>query len=83
MWSNAYWKATGERAAKTFVQTLIPTVSLALLAPPDWASLGSAVGAAACASGISILTSMASTLRGDPDSPSLLTEPTGRHARPD
>lgn len=81
MWSKAFWQATGERAGKTFVQTLIPTVGLVLLAPPDWASLGSAAGAAACAAGISILTSMGSAFRGDPESPSLLSA--GRHARTD
>lgn len=72
MWSSQYWKDVAERAAKTFVQTLVPAVSLTMLTQPDWGDITSLVGLSACAAGISVLTSMASTLRGDPESASLL-----------
>lgn len=82
MWSSQYWKATSERAIKTFVQTLIPAVSLTMLTQPDWGDISSAVGLSAIAAGMSVLTSMASTLRGDPESPSLIT-PTGSRSSTD
>ena len=85
MWSSQYWKETVERATKTFVQTLIPAVSLTMLTSPDWGDISSAVGLSACAAGISVLTSLASTLRGEPDSPSLIapSTPAGRHSAAD
>ncbi|WP_280244250.1 holin [Nocardia abscessus] len=82
MWSKDYWKAVTERAIKTFAQTLVPLVTATLFTQPDWSDITAAVGLSACAAGISILTSMASTLRGDPESPSLI-RPAGRHSATD
>ncbi|MEU1550207.1 holin [Nocardia sp. NPDC005745] len=82
MWSKDYWKATAERAVKTFAQTLVPLVTATVLTSPDWSDITAAVGLSACAAGMSILSSMASTLRGDPESPSLI-RPAGRHSATD
>jgi hypothetical protein len=83
MWSSAFWKDTAERATKTFVQALIPSISVIYLAGPDWASIANGVGVAGVAAGISILTSIGSALRGDPESASLVAPSAGRHARPE
>ncbi|WP_280186018.1 MULTISPECIES: holin [Nocardia] len=82
MWSSAFWKAVAERAVKTFAQTLLPLVTATVLTRPDWSDITAALGLSACAAGISILTSIASTLRGDPESPSLI-RPSGRHSATD
>ncbi|WP_280413483.1 holin [Nocardia asiatica] len=83
MWSSAFWKDTAERATKTFVQALIPSISVIYLAGPDWASITNGLGIAGVAAGISILTSIGSVLRGDPETASLVAQATGKHARPE
>jgi hypothetical protein len=60
IWSKSFWKATGERAVKTFAQTgvsvlLVGNVSGVLDA--DWLGVGSAAALAAI---ISLLTSIGS-----------------------
>lgn len=81
MWSKSFWKATAERALKTFLQTLLPALALVTIAAPDWRYLSGAVLVAVQAAALSVLTSIASTLRGDPESPSLVLPPppSGRH----
>lgn len=81
MLTKAFWKLATERAVKTFLQTLVP-----LLTPlvagytvfnwmPDWRLWLGAVVISGEAAGLSYLTSVASTLRGNPQSPSLVVEP--------
>lgn len=81
--SKTFWRATGERALKTFLQTLLPALLLVSLVEPDWRYLGGAVVFAVQAAVLSVLTSIASTLQGDPESPSLIkAPPIGRHGIP-
>lgn len=81
--SKQFWQATAERSLKTFLQTLLPALLLVSLVDPDWKYLGGAVVFAVQAALLSALTSLASTLRGDPDSPSLVkAPPIGRHGIP-
>lgn len=83
VWSRAFWQDAAERAAKTGVQTLIPAVTVALVSgAPDWGDLANGAGFAACAAGISLLTSVGSAFRGDEESASLVKPEVGRHARP-
>lgn len=84
MFSKPFWKDAVERATKTGVQALIPAATVALVSgSPDWGDLANGAGFAGCMAGISILTSIASSFRGDPDSASLVAEVSGRHARPE
>lgn len=76
-----FWKAAGERAVKTFAQSLI-AVGLAgatdLLAV-DW---GNALSVAGLATVLSVLTSVGSDVVTPTDGPSLANEiAVGRHAR--
>lgn len=83
MWTKTFWKATAERAVKTFVQVLLSTIAGMSLLSSDWNTLASAVGLAAISAGMSVLTSIASVVRGDADSPSLLKPPAPpRHGLP-
>lgn len=70
-----FWKATGERAVKTFVQTLLAafgTDQMGLLELP-WES---ALSLAASAALLSILTSLGSANLGSKAGPSLVGEST-------
>lgn len=83
MRSKQFWQATGERALKTFIQTLLPALGAVMLAAPDWKFLAGAVLVAVQAAVLSVLSSVASTLQGDPESPSLVkAPPIGRHGLP-
>lgn len=83
MRSKQFWQATFERALKTFIQTLLPALLLVSLAAPDWKYLGGALLLAIQAAILSVLSSVASTLHGDPESPSLVkAPPIGRHGLP-
>lgn len=84
MWSRAFWQAAGERAAKTAIQTALPGLAMVTVLDPDWKYLGLVASLSVQAAGLSLLTSIASTLRGDPESPSLVLPPppSGRHAHP-
>lgn len=75
MRSKEFWRDAGERALKTFFQTLLPALLTVSIAKPDWKYLGGAVLFAAWTAGMSVLTSIGSTLRGDPASPSLVLPP--------
>lgn len=65
----AFWKATAERAVKTFAQALLALVTIgATLTDTDWAA---ALSVSATAALMSVLSSIVSAGVGDPESPSL------------
>ena len=69
MWTSAFWKATLERAVKTFAQTAAGSFLVgAGLLDVDWEACLSVSGAATV---LSILTSVASAGTGGDGSPSL------------
>jgi hypothetical protein len=71
MFTYRFWQLTGERAVKTFAQSLVAIFSAAgvgLLTAP-WTTALSTAGMAAL---LSVLTSMASAQVGEPNSPSLV-----------
>ncbi|MFJ1459749.1 holin [Nocardia sp. N2S4-5] len=66
----AFWKATAERAVKTFAQALLALITIgATLTEIDWAA---ALSVSATAALVSVLSSVVSAGIGDPESPSLL-----------
>ena len=71
MWTLTFWKRTAERAVKTVAQTALATMGTTAVAITslDWGQI-----AAISATGgvLSILTSVASSGIGDPESPSLV-----------
>lgn len=71
MWTLTFWKRTAERSIKTVAQTAIATMGTTVVAITslDWGQI-----AAISATGgvLSVLTSIASSGVGDPDSPSLV-----------
>jgi hypothetical protein len=72
MWTRAFWKATAERAVKTFAQALLAVMTadgFGLL-DADWPARLSAAGLAAV---LSLLTSIGSAGAGN-SGPSLSTE---------
>ena len=71
MFTYRFWQLAGERAVKTFAQTLVAVLSITsfgLLNAP-WTTALSTAGMAAM---LSVLTSMASVPVGEPNSPNLL-----------
>ena len=72
MWSSSFWKATAERALKTFAQTLVASGIVAGVA--GWDKWQAALIAAAIAAGLSIITSVASIGLGDKGTPSLVKD---------
>jgi hypothetical protein len=83
MWTRVFWLATAERAAKSLAQCLIGLWigdTAFDLVQVDWRhALGLAAGAAA----LSVLTSIVSAPIGSTGSPSLVDETPARHRRPD
>lgn len=77
MWTATFWKATAERALKTFLQTLLATLTVGVPVVPRWESVVAAAGLAAVAAGYSVISSLLSVLAGDPASPSLVSGPPG------
>jgi hypothetical protein len=75
MWSSSFWKASAERAIKTFAQTLVALVGTDA-ADVLTISITDAVQASVVAAVLSVLTSLASSTRGNPG-PSLSNESTG------
>jgi hypothetical protein len=72
MWTALFWKATAERALKTFAQSFVATIGIGAT---DLLNIGwqQALSVAGLATLISVLTSLASAkLSGDPESPSLV-----------
>ncbi len=72
MWSSSFWKATAERALKTFAQTLV--ASGIVVGVAGWDKWQAALIAAAIAAGLSIITSVASIGLGDKGTPSLVKD---------
>lgn len=75
MWSSSFWKASAERAVKTFAQTLVALVGTDA-ADVLTINIADAVQASVVAAVLSVLTSLASSTRGNPG-PSLSNESTG------
>jgi uncharacterized membrane protein YccC len=72
MFTYRFWQLTGERAVKTFTQSLVAIFSatgVGLLTAP-WTT---ALSTAAMATVLSVLMSIASAQVGEPNSPSLLS----------
>lgn len=71
MWTKLFWKATAERAIKTFAQAAVAFLAsdIAGILEIDWEKAASVSGLAAL---LSVLTSIASVPAGDNNSPSLL-----------
>ncbi|WP_229434734.1 holin [Nocardia farcinica] len=88
MLSKQFWRGAAERAVKTFAQTLLALLSAVSVGALTgggipWQFVVGAVGASAWAAALSLLSSVASTTVGDPESPSLLRpEPPARHGLP-
>ena len=80
MWTAAFWKDTAERAIKTAAQT---AGSILIVGTPiwelDWAT---GLGITATATALSVVTSIASTGRGDHESASALGY-VGQHRKAD
>lgn len=70
IWTASFWKAAGERAVKTFAQTLAALLTAAGtgILDTDWQTSASVSGMAAV---ISLLTSIASDAFTDGTGPSL------------
>lgn len=78
MWSKPFWEKTAERAVKTFIQALLAAFGVGQvdqavtgvdLLHVDWSGALSLAGSAAL---LSVLFSLLSSGRGDPESPSFL-----------
>lgn len=76
MLSKSFWSDLVERAVKTFAQTLLAVLAVGV---PVWEmEWVSALGIAAGATVLSVLTSIASAGAGNQDTASLMSAP-GRH----
>jgi hypothetical protein len=68
MWSKAFWKRAVERAVKTAAQTLLGVIAgLQVTTGLDWSTVLISAG---IATGLSVVTSLLSSLSGDSSSPS-------------
>lgn len=72
MWTSSFWKATAERAIKTFAQTLV--ASGIVVGVAGWDKWQAALIAAGIAALLSVVTSVASVSIGDKGTPSLVSE---------
>jgi hypothetical protein len=79
--TSSFWVSAVERAVKSFAQSLLAIWGGGVfnVLSVNW---GSALGIAAGAAVLSLLTSLVSLPFGPSDSPSVVRE-TGRHERPD
>ncbi|MFN3600494.1 MAG: holin [Dietzia sp.] len=76
MWTSAFWKDAAERAVKTAAQT---AGGVLIIGTPIWdIDWTAGLGITATASALSLLTSIASSGRGDHESASAL-QYVGRH----
>ena len=74
MWTADFWKRAGERAVKTFAQSLVASLGVGAAVPIWELGWSEALGIAATATVLSALTSIASLGVGDPDDPSVFYE---------
>lgn len=74
MWTADFWKRAGERAVKTFAQSLVASLGVGAAVPIWELGWSEALGIAATATVLSALTSVASLGVGDPDDPSVFYE---------
>ena len=72
MWTSSFWKATAERAVKTFAQTLV--ASGIVVGVAGWDKWQAALIAAGIAALLSVVTSVASVGIGEKGTPSLVSE---------
>ena len=72
MFTSSFWKQAGERALKTFAQTLV--ASGIVVGVAGWDEWQAALIAAGIAAALSIITSVASIGLGDKGTPSLVTD---------
>lgn len=72
MWTSSFWKATAERAVKTFAQTLV--ASGIVVGVAGWDKWSAALIAAGIAAMLSVITSVASIGLGDKGTPSLVSD---------
>ncbi len=72
MWTSSFWKATFERAIKTFAQTLV--ASGIVVGVAGWDKWQAALIAAGIAALLSVITSVASIGLGDKGTPSLVKD---------
>lgn len=84
MFTKEFWKDAAERAIKTFAQSLIAVLSVAVAAPIWELNWVEALGVSLTATALSLLTSIAGTGTGNPETGSFINEPTtpeydGRH----
>lgn len=80
MRSKQFWQDTAERSLKTFAQTLLATLSMAVVGTAIWElDWTYAVGASLTATLFSILTSIVSAGANDPESASLVSP--SRHSK--
>lgn len=77
MWTSTFWASAGERAIKTFCQTLLGLLSAGSTAGLLDVNWGSSLKAAAVITVLSVLTSLASISFGASGSPSLVEH--GKH----
>jgi hypothetical protein len=73
MLTKGFWKASAERAIKTFAQTIVALVGTDVSGVMDVA-VGQSLVAGLVAAALSVLTSIASTGRGSSYGPSLAGE---------
>ena len=73
MRSKAFWIDAGERAVRTFAQALVAMLVVGFVFT-DAAAWGEALLSAAVAALVSLLTSVAASGVGDPESPSFVDE---------
>lgn len=73
MRSRAFWIDAAERAVRTFAQALVAAITAGFVLT-DGAAWGEALLVAAVAALVSLLTSVAGSAVGDPQSPSFLPE---------
>lgn len=69
MWTKAFWRDATERAIKTAAQSTIGVLTATSVDAIDWEG---GVVAVAVATAVSVLTSIVSSGKGDPDSASLV-----------
>ncbi|MFJ4715269.1 holin [Streptomyces sp. NPDC088785] len=78
MWTTSFWKATAERAVRTFAQSLaaVLVAGATSLLDVDWAA---ALGTAGLATVLAVLTALGAAGVG-PHGPGILETPTGEPA---